>query len=309
MKLPCKLTLLTALLSAPLAVLHAADSAPAPRSWSDDFSDAASFAVNWRPYGFLASGIDATHPLGKTVSGKDARPEWWQIVDGALRGQCFPEEKHPPGLRRAISGNDIRLHCRFKMAAEGQIGISIGGTPTARTISGATALVNNYFKTPGKLAYKTAPDNTVSRTLTTMVSDGTLSMTKISTIRIIPVNDAPQILASAVVAGRNGGSGVELRYDVLKAASGASDIDSPSLALVVQSVRSGLLQRWNGTAWVRISATSSIALRTLLPGKKLRWIPPATAAGTLQAFTLKASDDRLVSSTTCTVSVSLSGPT
>ena len=188
-------------------------------------------------------------------------------------------------------------------------GITIGGTPTARTISGATALVNNYFKRPGKLAYMTAPDNTVSRTLITMVSDGTLSMTKISTIRIISVNDAPQILASAVVAGRNGGSGVELRYDVLKAASGASDIDSPSLALVVQSVRSGLLQRWNGTAWVRISATSPIALRTLLPGQKLRWIPPATAAGTLEAFTLKASDGRLVSSTTCTVSVSLSGPT
>lgn len=121
------LTLLTALLLAPLAALHAGDNAPVPASWSDDFSDAAAFAVNWRPYGFLATGIDAKHPLGKTVSGKDARPEWWQIMDGALRGQCFPEEKHPPGLRRAISGTDIQLHCRFKMAAEGQIGISIGG--------------------------------------------------------------------------------------------------------------------------------------------------------------------------------------
>lgn len=121
------LTFLTALLLAPLAALDAAEKVPVPESWSDDFSDAAAFAVNWRPYGFLATGIDATHPLGKTVSGKDARPEWWQIVDGALRGQCFPEEKHPPGLRRAIRGTDIRLHCRFKIAAEGQIGISIGG--------------------------------------------------------------------------------------------------------------------------------------------------------------------------------------
>ena len=122
-----QISLLTALLLAPLAALHATDKPSVPPSWSDDFSDAASFAVNWRAYGFLASGIDAAHPLGKTVSGKEARPEWWQIVDGALRGQCFPEEKHPPGLRRAIRGIDIRLHCRFKMAAEGQIGISIGG--------------------------------------------------------------------------------------------------------------------------------------------------------------------------------------
>lgn len=118
---------LAALLLAPPSALHAADNAPVPSSWSDDFSDAAAFAVNWRPYGFLATGIDAKHPLGKTVSGKDARPEWWQIVDGALRGRCFPEEKHPPGLRRAISGTDIRLRCRFKLAAGGQIGISIGG--------------------------------------------------------------------------------------------------------------------------------------------------------------------------------------
>jgi hypothetical protein len=118
---------LTALLIAPLAALHAADSAPIPGSWSDDFSEAAAFAVNWRPYGFLATGIDAKHPLGKTVSGKDARAEWWQIVDGALRGQCFPEEKHPPGLRRPVSGKDIRVSCRFKLAAGGQMGISVGG--------------------------------------------------------------------------------------------------------------------------------------------------------------------------------------
>lgn len=110
-----------------LTLLQAVDKAPALSSWSDDFSEKASFAAHWRPYGFLASGIDATHPLGRTVSGKDARPEWWQLVGGELRGQCFPEEKHPPGLRRAISGTDIRLHCRFKISAEGQIGISIGG--------------------------------------------------------------------------------------------------------------------------------------------------------------------------------------
>jgi hypothetical protein len=120
-------TLLPILLLLAITVVNAAEKAPAPGSWTDEFSDAGTLNDNWRAYGFLASGIDATHPLGKSVSGKDARPEWWQIVDGALRGQCFPEEKHPPGLRRAISGTDIRLHCRFKMAAEGQIGISIGG--------------------------------------------------------------------------------------------------------------------------------------------------------------------------------------
>ena len=109
----------------PLASLQAANNAPA--TWSDDFSDADAFATHWQPYGFLATGIDAKHPLGKTVSGKDARPEWWQVIDGTLRGQCFPEEKHPPGLRRAITEADIRMSCRFRLSAGGQAGISIGG--------------------------------------------------------------------------------------------------------------------------------------------------------------------------------------
>jgi hypothetical protein len=116
---------LIALLALPLASLQAAENIPA--SWSDDFSDPGTLAAHWRPYGFLATGIDAKHPLGKTVSGKDARPEWWQVVDGALRGQCFPEEKHPPGLRRAITGTDIRASCRFKLFTGGQLGLSIGG--------------------------------------------------------------------------------------------------------------------------------------------------------------------------------------
>jgi hypothetical protein len=116
-----------ALLLATPAATQTPGKSDAPASWREDFSDATAFAVNWRPYGFLASGIDAAHPLGKTVSGKEARPEWWQIVEGALRGQCFPEEKHPPGLRRAITGTDIRVRCRFQLAAQGQMGISIGG--------------------------------------------------------------------------------------------------------------------------------------------------------------------------------------
>ncbi len=64
---------LISLLLLSLASSQAADTAPS--AWSDDFSDAGAFTKHWGPYGFLASGIDAKHPLGKTVSGKDARPE------------------------------------------------------------------------------------------------------------------------------------------------------------------------------------------------------------------------------------------
>ncbi len=95
--------------------------------WRDDFSDPEAFAKYWSPYGFLASGIDARNPLGKAVSGKDSRPEWWQIVDGTLRGQNFPEEKHGSGISRPVSGQDVRLSCRFKIPSGGMASIGIRG--------------------------------------------------------------------------------------------------------------------------------------------------------------------------------------
>lgn len=96
-------------------------------SWGEDFSNPDSFRKDWTPYGFLATGIDAKHPLGTTVSGAKARPEWWQIVDGALLCQNFPEEKHPAGLTHLASGTDIRLRCRVKLPKGGMAQITIRG--------------------------------------------------------------------------------------------------------------------------------------------------------------------------------------
>lgn len=119
--------LIAALLLLPLASPGAPSSPSGPTEWNDDFSDPNTLNVNWRPYGFLASGIDEKNPLGKAVGRKDARPEWWQVVDGALRGQCFPEEKHPPGLQRTIAGKDILLTLRFKLSEDGLMGIGVAG--------------------------------------------------------------------------------------------------------------------------------------------------------------------------------------
>jgi hypothetical protein len=122
-----KLTLLTVLLLAPLGLVHAADDKPDLSRWKDDFSDVTTLSKHWSSYGFLAAGIDAKNPLGKAVGGKESRPEWWQIVDGALRGQNFPEEKHGSGISRDISGKDVRLRCRFKIPVGGMAAIGIRG--------------------------------------------------------------------------------------------------------------------------------------------------------------------------------------
>ena len=117
---------LTALLLTSPVILSAAEPSDL-FGWKDDFSDSAAFANHWTSYGFLAAGIDAKNPLGKPVGGKDSRPEWWEIVDGALRGQNFPEEKHGSGISRAVAGQDVRLSCRFKIPAGGVAAIGIRG--------------------------------------------------------------------------------------------------------------------------------------------------------------------------------------
>lgn len=104
--------------------LMSAETAPV---WSEDFSDPAAFAKNWKPYGFLASGISEKSPLGKSVSGKDARPEWWSLSEGALVGRNMAEEKHPPGIRRDVQGADLRVTLRFKITKEGMLGLSFAG--------------------------------------------------------------------------------------------------------------------------------------------------------------------------------------
>jgi hypothetical protein len=109
------------------AALAAGGESSVSSGWAEDFSDQTAFQKNWSPYGFLAEGRDEKHPHGRPVSGKDVRPEWWEIVDGALRGRNFPEEFHPAGITRKISGNNVRVSLRFKFSPRGMAGITVRG--------------------------------------------------------------------------------------------------------------------------------------------------------------------------------------
>ena len=100
---------------------------PPAGAWVEDFSDPVAFEANWHKYGFLATGVDAKHPQGTPVSGKDVRPEWWQLVDHSLRGQNFPEERHPAGIWRKISGGDVRISLRFRFSTGGMAGLTVRG--------------------------------------------------------------------------------------------------------------------------------------------------------------------------------------
>ena len=86
--------------------------------WQEDFADEAAFLQAWASYGWLADG--------KTVRGPEHMARWWQIHDGALRGQSFGK-LHPSGLTRRVRGRDVRVSLRFKLEDGGMAAIGFNG--------------------------------------------------------------------------------------------------------------------------------------------------------------------------------------
>ena len=186
-------------------------------------------------------------------------------------------------------------------------GVTVTGTPTARILTGSPTALTAYFKTLGRVAYLPALNNTAPRTLTTTVTDGVDTRVATSTIAITPVNDAPRILAAAVINGSAPSTPVEITYETLRVATNATDVEVPTPSLVIQTVLTGVLQRSNGSAWVRVSTTagSPLGQRTLQPGQRLRWIPPSGSTGLQNAFRVSASDGVAASAAACTVRISI----
>jgi len=193
------------------------------------------------------------------------------------------------------------------ISAVSSAGVIVSGTPTDCIFTGMTAALNDYFRRLGSIGYTSALDSVVYERLTTTVSDSSLSVSKVSTIIIVPVNDAPTVAAVANLTGGRVGIPFEMTYDALRTAANVRDIETANPGILVQAVSSGSLQRWTGTAWVALPATptASVSQRLITAGQKIRWLPPGGASGTRAAFTLKAFDGATISATTTQVFVSL----
>jgi len=185
--------------------------------------------------------------------------------------------------------------------------VVVGGLATARSFTGTTAALNDYFRKLGAISYTTARNSTVAQTLTTTVSDGKLSVSKISTINILPINDRPTALATATMTGGHGDMPFEITYESLRTTANIADIETANPGILIQSIDSGSLQRWTGTAWVALTVTSTTPLsqRLFSAGQKIRWLPPGGALGNRPAFKIQAWDGALASVATTQVFISL----
>ena len=118
-----------------------------------------------------------------------------------------------------------------------------------------------------------------------------------SNISITSVNDAPTLTSVSVLTGGREDTALTISHAMLSAAANAADVDGDSLSFRIESVSSGTLTK-GGTA---VSAGTAI----LSSGESLVWTPAADAYGILEAFTVKAWDGQLDSTTAVSVTVSV----
>ena len=150
-----------------------------------------------------------------------------------------------------------------------------------------TASLNGYW-TPALNA-----NGTQSALKVVARDDGPLESTTAvqAVVSVSPVIDAPTLTAIDIISGQTEGAPIEISSTSIAAAADEADVDGDVISFRVETISSGALQKWNGSAWVAVTPGT-----TLIAGSdKLLWTPADGSTGLQNAFTLKAWDGQLAS--------------
>jgi VCBS repeat-containing protein len=114
-------------------------------------------------------------------------------------------------------------------------------------------------------------------------------------------NNPPTLTGITTIMGASEDTFKEITYADLAAAANEGDLDGDALSFRIDAISSGTLEKWSGSAWVGVTAGSTL----LTTGEKLQWKAGANATGTLNAFTVSAYDGALASAVPVPVRVSV----
>ncbi len=110
-------------------------------------------------------------------------------------------------------------------------------------------------------------------------------------VSVSPVIDAPTLTAIDIISGHAEGTPIEISYPSIVAAADETDVDGDVISFRVETISSGTLQKWNGSAWAAVTPGT-----TLITGSdKVLWTPADGTSGLQNAFTLRAWDGQLAS--------------
>jgi VCBS repeat-containing protein len=147
----------------------------------------------------------------------------------------------------------------------------------------------------------TGEEITFSYTVTADDGAGGTASTTVD-ITIVGTDDKPTLTTIASITGGTENTPFEITYADLIAAANEADIDNDPW-FRVEAVSTGTLAKYDATSstWIAVTAgTTQIA-----SGDKVRFTPATNANGTINAFTVKAFDGYMASSTAVQVKVVL----
>ena len=232
-------------------------------------------------------------------------PAAFHAVEGVASSLVWPAASRPFADVDSPVITVTLTVARGAVSATGTPLVAVGGSPTARTLSGSPEALADYVRQPGNVRYTSAVDDAGPRSLVVSVTDGLATRSATSRIVVRPVNDAPTQNGTALLVGAARNRPFVVTPAMLRSATAAADGDSRRIGFVVEKVDAGRVERWTGKAWAAIGATSPLAVRHVAAGQRIRWIAPAGAVGTTAAFTVSAWDGQLASDVASQVSVSI----
>jgi hypothetical protein len=173
-------------------------------------------------------------------------------------------------------------------------GVTVGGTSTARTLTGAPSALNTYLSGAG-VVYAPPQDFNGSVNLSLQLSDGVAApVSRTVVLNVAAVNDAPTLSAPATLAAMPG---------MAVSISGVSyaDVDSPTGSISVTasytalsgsfsaSSGGGVTVLGSGTGTLQLSGTLA-AVNSFVASTPVRYTAAAGAAGTAVNLTLSIND-------------------
>ena len=182
------------------------------------------------------------------------------------------------------------------LAAESQNGVVVEGTPRDRVFSGTAAQLNDYFRSLDAVTYTSPESSSTEIGLDIVVLDGDLATRATADILVAELIQRPQLRRSTTLridTSQTGPQPIILSHAALAAAV----INEPgTTTLVVTSVASGRVEKWDGRRWADISTPPSssspqallrlLALRLVRPDDQIRWVPEAQLDQSTNAFAL-----------------------
>ena len=177
-----------------------------------------------------------------------------------------------------------------------------GNTFTYTLVPGEGSTDNAGFTIDGSGNLRTAAifngQNQTSFAIRVRTTDqGGLFSEKQFTTNVSVVNDAPTLTTVATLTGAAEDTAFTVTYATLAAAADEGDVNGDQVSFRIESVNGGSLTK-GGAA-----VTAGITL--LGPGESIVWTPANNANGVLGAFTVKAFDGLIASSTAVLVNVSV----